>query len=106
MLDALVGRAGDQTRFAATPGLKLRVLGDDVVVFHPVSWDAHILNQAASITLEACLGSAVSVDQVATELVEYLDEGSRPDASEHAARILGELEHLGLIAVVPNCAGP
>ncbi len=105
MLDAVEGRASGQARFAAAPGLKLRALGDDVVVFHPVSWDAHVLNLAASITLEAFLASAVSVDQAASILAEYLDDASRPNASDHAARIVAELEDLGLIAVVPNCAG-
>ncbi len=105
MLDSAAGRAYAQVRFAATAGLKLRALGDDVVVFHPVSWDAHVLNQAAAITLEACLDSALSGEDAAAVLAEYLDDASRPDASDHAARILAELEDLGLIAVVPSRAG-
>ncbi len=94
-----------EDRFAATSGLLMREFEDGVVVFDPVSWDAHLLNPAAASVLEMCMKSPVSSREVAAFLAEALNDQDRVEASVHAMRLLCDLSELGLVnAVGTNAA--
>jgi PqqD family protein of HPr-rel-A system len=87
-------------RFAAVDGLRLCVLDDDVVVFDPLSWDAHLLNPAARAVLDLLLEAPQSEAEVEAFLLEALQPGEQTKAMTHARKLVGELQALGLVRVV------
>jgi len=84
-------------RFAVTDGLRILTFDDEAVVFDPLSWDAHLLNNAATAVLE------LLQDEPRTELevIEFLADALQPKeqvrAAEHAKQLLVELKTLGLV---------
>lgn len=84
-------------KFAAADGLRVREFDDDAVVFEPVSWEAHLLNPAARAVLALLLERPHTEEEVIAFLRDALQPGERADAPDHARRLLGELQSLGLV---------
>lgn len=89
-----------EDRFAALDALLLREFEDGVVVFDPLSWDAHLLNPAAASVLEMCMRSPASPLEIASFLADALNDQDRVDAHVHAMRLLRDLSELGLVNAV------
>ncbi|HET9025169.1 MAG TPA: HPr-rel-A system PqqD family peptide chaperone [Burkholderiaceae bacterium] len=87
-------------RFAAVDNLRVRAFDDEAVVFEPLSWDAHLLNPAALAVLELILEAPRSMDDVAAFLADALQPVEQSEAPAHAARLIGELQSLGLVLPV------
>lgn len=87
-------------RFAVVDGLRFRHFDEEAVVFHPLSWDAHLLNPAASAVVELLLESPRSESDVAAFLKDSLEPGERGQAEAHATRLVEHLRLLGLIRPV------
>ncbi len=85
-----------QARYRAVAGVRCLDLGDEAVVFDPLSWDAHVLNEAAVAVLEL-LRQPCTVDRIAAFLGEALVESERDAAPAHARRLLDELVALRLV---------
>lgn len=92
-------------RFVAREDLRILDLGDEAVVFDPLSWDAHLLNPAAVAVLDLLQRAPRSERDVE----EFLRDGLRPDvraeAAEHARRLLAELQSLGLARALEEDSG-
>lgn len=86
--------------FAATPALRLRALDDGLLVFHPSSWDAHILNASAAEVLMACIKAPQRLDALCALLHELTgDDGHALDAQ--CDSLIDDLCALGLVQPVP-----
>ena len=77
-------------------GLRLRRFGDEAVAFNPLSWDAHLLNPAATATLDLLLESPCSEADVVAFLAEVLQPDQRFEAAAHGRRLIEDLTSLGL----------
>jgi PqqD family protein of HPr-rel-A system len=84
-------------RFVASRGLRILDLGDEAVVFDDRSWDAHLLNAAASAVLDLLLQAPHSAREIEDFLREALRPEEQSEASGHARRLLAELASLGLV---------
>jgi PqqD family protein of HPr-rel-A system len=84
-------------RFEATQGLRTVDLDEDRVVFDPQSWDAHLLNPAASAVLDLFLQGPQSMAEIESFLTDALDPAERGHAASHAERLVSELQSLGLV---------
>jgi PqqD family protein of HPr-rel-A system len=93
-----------RARFEAVDGLRLCILDDDVVVFDPLSWDAHLLNPAARAVLELLLEAPQSESEVEAFLRDVLQPGEQSQAATHARKLIGELQSLGVVRVVSERA--
>ncbi|MDZ7653767.1 MAG: HPr-rel-A system PqqD family peptide chaperone [Burkholderiaceae bacterium] len=91
------GRAAPAPRFEATQGLRIVDLDDDRVVFEPRSWDAHLLNPAASAVLDLFLHGPQLMADIEAFLTDALDPAERGHAASHAERLVSELQSLGLV---------
>lgn len=87
-------------RYRAVPDIRVLDFGDEVVVFNPLSWDAHLLNAAAAAVLELLIEAPRSDDDIAAFLREALHDAERNAAAEHARRLLEELTRLGLVRTI------
>jgi len=72
-------------------------LDDDAIVFNPFSWETHLLNSAAALVLEMAASAPCTEAAVSEVLAEVLDERERPQAADHAKRLLWELVSLRLL---------
>jgi PqqD family protein of HPr-rel-A system len=84
-------------RFVAAGNLRLREFDDGVIVFDPLSLDAHLLNPAAAAILELCIDKAARSEEIEAFLADVLSSEDRPMAKIYAERLLAELTALGLI---------
>jgi PqqD family protein of HPr-rel-A system len=89
-------RPGDR-RYRAEPGIRLLDFDDEFVVFNPLSWDAHLLNEAAAAVLELLVESPRTADEIAAFLREALADAERAAADAHAQRLIEELSRLALV---------
>lgn len=86
------------TRFAIAPAaVRVEPLGVDLLVFNAVSWETHLLNQAAGAVLQFISQSPRSGEEVAALLADLLVERERPMAARHAKATVEQLESLGLV---------
>lgn len=67
-----------------------------MVVFDDLSWDAHLLNGAASAVLDLLRQAPRSEQDIADFLCDALHPSEQPAAASHAQRLLAELVSLGL----------
>lgn len=86
-----------QARLAAVEGLLIRYFDDEAVVFDPLSWDAHLLNPAAIAVVELLLESHRSEAEIAAFLANALEADEQPQAAVHTARLIRDLQSLGLV---------
>ncbi|MCS7100454.1 MAG: HPr-rel-A system PqqD family peptide chaperone [Burkholderiaceae bacterium] len=70
---------------------------DEVVVFEPLSWDAHVLNAAAAAVLEFLQQAPRTELEVAALLSDLLCEEERAAAAEYARQLLSDLSQLSLV---------
>lgn len=84
-------------RYAAVAGIRALDFGEECIVFNPLSWDAHLLNAAAAMVLDRLTEGAQTLAEVERYLGDLLVDVERVDAAAHAQRLVGELEHLGLV---------
>ncbi len=69
---------------------------DDYLVFNPLSWDTHLLNESAASVLEALRASSCSFAELAAGWSEPGSAGV--SSSVHpVAMLLDELESMGLV---------
>ncbi|MCS6944158.1 MAG: HPr-rel-A system PqqD family peptide chaperone [Sutterellaceae bacterium] len=94
----------DERRYVAAPNLKMHDFDDEVVVFDPLSWDAHVLNAAAAAVLEFLRQAPRTVDDVTALLRTVLREQERTAAAVHARDLLSELSNLCLVRVLDEDA--
>ena len=95
--------AQSQLRFEPASGVRVVALDDDSVVFNPFSWETHVLNPAAALVLDLAAAHPCTLEDVREVLAESLDADERPQADEHARRLLGQL--VGLRLLVERTAG-
>ena len=92
-------------RFAPVASIPRIELGEEVVLFNPVSWETHVLNPAAAAVFELLTESPRDVDEVARYLSEMLQETEQPRAREHAEVVLRDLAALALIREADDAGG-
>ena len=84
-------------RYRTAPDLRTLDYGEEWVVFNHATWETHVLNAAAAGVLALLAERDASSDELAAELATWLDATEATDAGAHAARMLDELESLGLV---------
>jgi PqqD family protein of HPr-rel-A system len=99
------GQSAPAPRFEATQGLRIVVLDDDRVVFEPRSWDAHLLNPAASAVFDLFQHGPQSMADIEAFLADALDPAERGHAASHAERLISELQSLGLVRLASEEPG-
>lgn len=84
-------------RLVDSPRTLIVRFDDEYLVFNPLSWDTHMLNQSAASVLEALRASPCSF----AELTAGWSEPESDDLSVHpVATLLHELETMGLVEQV------
>lgn len=83
--------------FVASEGLRITEFDDEAVVFDPLSWEAHLLNAAATAVLDLFLSGPQTEQQVQDYLSEVLLPQEQAEAAAHAKHLIRELVSLGLI---------
>ncbi len=84
------------TYVAAGP-LKRYAFGTDLILFNPLSWETHVLNEAASAVLELIEEAPRSIEEIAEFFFEALTDSEQARALEHAKKVISDLEALELI---------
>jgi PqqD family protein of HPr-rel-A system len=90
--------AGSRWRLVDPSGLRIRRFGDDALVFNPVSWETHLLNDLGMRVLDALASGARREPELVAAVY-----GSAPRDADFAARhdelarFLDELGMLGLV---------
>jgi PqqD family protein of HPr-rel-A system len=84
-------------RFVVTQGLRIWEFDDEAVVFDPISWDAHLLNPAATAVLELLQQTPRTEAEIAAFLADALEFRVKAQAAVHTKRLLGDLQALGLV---------
>jgi len=80
-------------------GLKVARFDREALVFNPVSWQTHLLNDSAVRVLEALRSGPRSLDELVAAI--YGDAQAADGGTEErqiGAALLAELEALGLVA--------
>lgn len=95
-----MSRLGER-RYEAHSGLRVRDIEDGALVFHPVSWDVHLLNPVAMAVLESFIERASTSSELVTRLEEQLEGASADQVREWACQAVDELIVLGLIRADP-----
>lgn len=76
----------------------LRFDDDEALVFNPATWETHLLNESASIVLDALAEGPRSLEEIVGE-VASVAEAALPDGfAEQVGELLGQLESLGLVS--------
>ena len=71
--------------------------GAEAVVFNPLSWETHLLNDTAAHVVESLRFGPQSVEALAAALVADLEPESDPEAYvDQVAMLMDELEAFGL----------
>jgi len=71
--------------------------GAEAVVFNPLSWETHLLNETAAHVVESLRRGPQGAWELATALTEGLDPDSGPQVYvDQVATLLEELEGLGI----------
>jgi len=85
------------------PDVRVVRFGTEAVVFNPLSWETHLLNETAAHVVESLRRGPRSVDELAAALVEDLDPESPPDVYlSQVAMLMDELAALGLAFHEPS----
>ena len=85
-------------RFTLAPAAsRLESVGRDLVVFDEVSWDTHLLNEAAAALLLSMSESPRTLDELTALLEDALVEAERSRARAYAAETVEQLRSLGLV---------
>jgi PqqD family protein of HPr-rel-A system len=94
-------------RLRGQDGLKIARFGFDAVVFNPVSWQTHLVNDSALRVFETLLAGPKPLDEIVSTLGEgAADAKSALDDLRMIEALLAELEALGLLEkALEPCAG-
>jgi|SRR5690606_1391371 len=93
----------DPVRWRIAPSDRVRIvrLDDAALVFNPLSWQTHYLNEAAHCIFDALCERPMSVDELLAETIEP-DDRLDAAAQTHWTRVLlahlHDLEAMGLVA--------
>jgi PqqD family protein of HPr-rel-A system len=89
-------------RLVSHPDARLVRFGTEAVVFNPLSWETHLLNETAAHIVETLRGGLRSIQELAAALVADLDPDSPPEVyAEQIALLMEELEDLELVVRDP-----
>lgn len=69
----------------------------EFVVFDTRSGDIHLLDPVAAEALRCLEGASATVDELRQKLGGSLGLGDEPELSQYVAKLVGELDELGLI---------
>jgi len=84
-------------RLTSHPDVRVVRFGTEAVVFNPLSWETHLLNETAAHVVESLRRGPRSVDELAAALVEDLEPESAPEIyADQIAVLMDELEAFGL----------
>jgi PqqD family protein of HPr-rel-A system len=72
-------------------------LDDEALVFNPLSWETHLLNESASLVLDALLEGPRSVEEIVARAREVADAVLPDDFAAQVGELLGQLESLGIV---------
>lgn len=75
-------------------------LSEAAIVFNPLSWQTHYLNEAASCLFDALSSGSKTVSELFVETVEaaaHLDAGTREQWMRALQRHLDDLHLMGLV---------
>ncbi len=86
--------AGPRWRLVDPSGIRIRRFDDEALVFNPLTWETHLLNDVATRVLDAVAEEPRTEAGVVAEL--YGDDAAE-SARVQIARFLAELEALALI---------
>ena len=94
-------------RLRGQGGLRIARFGFDAVVFNPISWQTHLLNDSAMRVFEALLAGPKLLDEIVSALgEEAADAESALDDLRMIEALLADLEALGLAEkALEPCAG-
>lgn len=81
----------------ARPDTRIEELAGHVLVFNALSWETHILNQAAGAVLQAIAESPKSRAELTALLSDLLKEDEQGAAETHATATVEQLEALALV---------
>ena len=86
------------------PNVRVVHYGAEAVVFNPLSWETHLLNETAAHVVESLHHGPRSVEELSAALVEGLDPESAPEVyADQIAALMVELEAFGLaLRVAPD----
>jgi len=79
-------------RFTSHPDVRVVRFGNEAVVFNPLSWETHLLNETAAHVVEALRRGPHDADALAADLTAALDPEVSPET--YVAQIEGLLEEL------------
>jgi len=79
------------------PDVRVVRFGAEAVVFNPLSWETHLLNETAAHVVESLRRGPRSVEELASALVADLESESAPEVyTDQIAVLMEELEAFGL----------
>jgi PqqD family protein of HPr-rel-A system len=84
-------------RLVDSPRTLIIRFDDEYLVFNPLSWDTHLLNESAASVLEALRASPCSFSELAAGWSEPESDGL---STHPVATLLDELETMGLVEQV------
>lgn len=89
-------------RFTEHPDVRVVRFGAESVVFNPLSWETHLLNETAAHVVDTLRRGPQTAWELAAALAEDLDPESSPEAyADQIAMLMEELEGFGLAAREP-----
>jgi len=90
-------------RFTDHPDIRVVRFGAEAVVFNPLSWETHLLNETAAHVVDSLRRGPQGALELAAALAEDLDPESAPEAyADQVAVLMEELEGLGLAVREPS----
>jgi PqqD family protein of HPr-rel-A system len=84
-------------RFVPVASIRRIDFDGEVVLFNPLSWETHLLNEAAAAVLDLLHDAPCGTDDVSEFLAGVLEQSERQSCHEHASAVLRDLASLGLI---------
>ena len=81
----------------APSATRLETVGRHLIVFDELSWDTHVLNEAAGALLLSMAEAPRTMREVAALLADLLTESERPRADAYAQATVEQLRSLGLV---------
>ena len=85
-------------RLADPAGTRLREFDGEAVVFNPLTWQTHILNDSGRMALSALREAPRTADELVALLTAAAPDVADPSVVRDAVgRLLAELESTGLI---------
>jgi PqqD family protein of HPr-rel-A system len=84
-------------RFVPVASIRRIEFDGEVVLFNPLSWETHLLNETAAAVFDLLHDVPCGTEDVSEFLAGILEEAERHRGEEHASAVLRDLAALGLI---------